>query len=130
MRIFRLTFHNQGKVYQLHAEEVSQGELYGFIEIRGLLFNEHTSVVIDPAEERLKDEFIGAEHLFIAATMESQGDSAQILKEYGIDQEKGYQALMEVRGTHRVTDPRAESKYRALERYSIDLTQMAQEGKL
>ncbi|RTZ75235.1 MAG: DUF1820 domain-containing protein [Gammaproteobacteria bacterium] len=57
MRIFRLTFHNQGKVYQLHAEEVSQGELYGFIEIRGLLFNEHTSVVIDPAEERLKDEF-------------------------------------------------------------------------
>ena len=57
MRIFRLTFHNQGKVYQLHAEEVSQGELYGFIEIRGLLFNEHTSVVIDPSEERLKDEF-------------------------------------------------------------------------
>ena len=57
MRIFRITFHNQGKIYQLHAEEVSQGELYGFIEIRNLLFNEHTSVVIDPAEERLKDEF-------------------------------------------------------------------------
>lgn len=65
MRIFRITFHNQGKIYQLHAEEVSQGELYGFIEIRGLLFNEHTSVVIDPAEERLKDEFAGTSRIMI-----------------------------------------------------------------
>ena len=34
--------------------------------------------------ERLKDDFIGTEHLFIAATLESQGDSAQVLKEFGI----------------------------------------------
>ena len=80
--------------------------------------------------ERLKDEFIGAEHLFIAATMESQGDSAQVLKEFGIDQEKVYRALMKVRGTHRVDDPRAESHYRSLEKYTIDLTKLAQEGKL
>ena len=80
--------------------------------------------------ERLKDEFIGAEHLFIAATMESQGDSAQALKEFGIDQERVYRALMEVRGAHRVDDPRAESRYRSLERYTIDLTKLAQEGKL
>ena len=57
--------------------------------------------------QRLKDEFIGAEHLFIAATMETQGDSAQVLKEAGIDQERVYQALMAVRGSHRVDDPRA-----------------------
>ena len=80
--------------------------------------------------ERLKDEFIGAEHLFIAATMESQGESAQVLKEFGIDQEKVYQALMEVRGMHRVDDPRAESRYRSLEKYSIDLTKLARESKL
>ncbi|MEK7807043.1 MAG: Clp protease N-terminal domain-containing protein, partial [Chloroflexota bacterium] len=80
--------------------------------------------------ERLKDEFIGAEHLFIAATMESQGDSAQVLGEFGIDQEKVYRALMEVRGSHRVDDPRAESHYRSLEKYSIDLTKLAREGKL
>ena len=80
--------------------------------------------------ERLKDEFIGAEHLFIAATMESQGESAQVLKEFGIDQEKVYQALMEVRGAHRVDDPRAESRYRSLEKYSIDLTKLAREGTL
>ena len=80
--------------------------------------------------ERLKDDFIGAEHLFIAATVESQGDSAQVLKEFSIDQERVYQALMEVRGSHRVDDPRAESHYRSLEKYSIDLTKMAEEGKL
>lgn len=59
MRIYRITFLNQGKVYQLHAESVHQGELYGFVEISGLLFDEHASVVIDPAEERLKSEFAG-----------------------------------------------------------------------
>ena len=80
--------------------------------------------------ERLKDDFIGAEHLFIAATLESQGDSAQVLKEFGIDREKVYQALMEVRGSHRVDDPRAESHYRSLDKYSIDLTKLAREGKL
>jgi len=59
MRIFRITFVNQGKIYQLHAESVRQGELYGFVEISGLLFDEHTTVVIDPAEEKLKAEFAG-----------------------------------------------------------------------
>ena len=80
--------------------------------------------------ERLKDDFIGAEHLLIAAVMQSQGDAAQVLKEYGIDQEKVYQALMEIRGSHRVDDPRAESHYRSLDKYSIDLTQLARQGKL
>ena len=80
--------------------------------------------------DRLKDEYIGAEHLFIAATMETRGDSAEILKEFGIDQEKVYQALMTVRGGHRVDDPRAESHYRSLEKYTIDLTKLAREGKL
>jgi hypothetical protein len=65
MRIFRVSFHNNGKVYQLHAQQVSQAELYGFIEIRDLLFGEHTSVVIDPAEEKLRAEFAGVERLIL-----------------------------------------------------------------
>ena len=80
--------------------------------------------------ERLKDEFIGTEHLLIGATMEREGESVQILKEHGVDQETVYRALMQIRGTHRVNDPRAESKYRSLDKYSIDLTQLAKEGKL
>jgi len=80
--------------------------------------------------DRLKDDFIGAEHLFIAAVMESQGEAAKILKDHGIDQERVYQALAEIRGSHRVDDPRAESHYRSLDKYSIDLTHLARQGKL
>jgi hypothetical protein len=65
MRIFRISFHNNGKVYQLHAQQVSQAELYGFIEVRELIFGEHTSLVIDPAEEKLQAEFAGVERLIL-----------------------------------------------------------------
>ncbi len=65
MRIFRISFLNTGKVYQLHAQQVAQSDLYGFIEISELLFGEHTSVVIDPAEEKLKSEFGGVQRLML-----------------------------------------------------------------
>ncbi|MBM2832393.1 MAG: ATP-dependent Clp protease ATP-binding subunit ClpC [Dehalococcoidia bacterium] len=80
--------------------------------------------------ERLKDELVSAEHLLIAIASEPQGEAAGILKEAGLDQERLYQALQQVRGGHRVTDERAESKYRALEKYSRDLSRLAKEGKL
>ena len=80
--------------------------------------------------ERLNDEYIGTEHILIAATLEEQGEAAAIFKAHRIEQEKVYQALMQVRGSRRVTDPRAESKYRSLERYSVDLTALAREGQL
>ena len=84
------------------------------------------------AEEagRLKDEYIGTEHLFIAIVADRDGPVGRLLREMGVDQEKVYRALAEIRGTQRVTDPRAESKYRVLEKYSRDLTQLAQSGKL
>ena len=80
--------------------------------------------------DRLNDDFIGTEHLLIAVVQEEQGDAAAIIKEFGIELEKLYQALQNVRGGHRVDDPRAESRYRSLEKYSIDLTQLATDGKL
>jgi len=80
--------------------------------------------------ERFNDEFIGSEHLFIAIAGEQDGDAAGILKRAGIDQEKIYTALQKIRGGQRITDPRAESKYRALEKYSRDLTELAGQGKL
>ena len=79
---------------------------------------------------RLKDEFIGTEHLFIAITKDEKGESTRILKKAGINQEKVYQALEKIRGGHRVTDQRAESKYRSLQKYGRDLTELARQGKL
>ena len=80
--------------------------------------------------ERLNDDFIGTEHLLVAVVQENQGDAAKVLADYGVDLEKVYQALQGIRGAHRVTDQRAESRYKSLERYSVDLTQLAKEGKL
>ena len=80
--------------------------------------------------DRLKDEFIGTEHLLIAMTGEEKGEAAEILKGSGIDREKVFQALQKLRGGHRVTDARAESKYRSLEKYGRDLTEFARQGKL
>ncbi|BAQ35131.1 MULTISPECIES: ATP-dependent Clp protease ATP-binding subunit [Dehalococcoides] len=80
--------------------------------------------------DRLRDEFIGTEHLLVAIAGDTQGESARILKQFGIDQEKVYSALQKIRGGHRVTDARAESKYRALAKYSRDLTELAKQNKI
>ena len=80
--------------------------------------------------KRLQDEFISSEHIFIAIASEGKGDSFNILKIYGIDRDKIYAALQKIRGGHRVTDARAESKYRSLQKYGRDLTELAKQGKL
>jgi ATP-dependent Clp protease ATP-binding subunit ClpC len=80
--------------------------------------------------DRLKDEFIGTEHVLIAIASEDGGQSANILKSFGVDQEKVFQALQKLRGGHRVTDAHAESRYRSLQKYGRDLTELAREGKL
>jgi ATP-dependent Clp protease ATP-binding subunit ClpC len=80
--------------------------------------------------DRLKDEFIGTEHILIAIAAEQQGEAAKILRSAGVDQEDIYRALQDIRGGHRVTDRRAESKYRSLEKYGRDLTELAQLGRI
>ncbi len=80
--------------------------------------------------DRLKDEYVGIEHLLVAIADEREGESARILRELGIDKERIYRVLQEIRGSARVQDPRAESKYAALEKYTRDLTALAREGKL
>jgi len=80
--------------------------------------------------ERLKDEYVGVEHLLIAIADEREGEAARILARFRIDKETIYHALAQIRGEARVDSPSAESRYRALERYSIDLTELARQGKL
>ena len=80
--------------------------------------------------KRLKDDFISTEHLLLGLAQVGTGAVAEAFKRRNLTQERIYQALFEVRGSARVTDQRAESKYRALEKYSVDLTRLAREGKL
>jgi hypothetical protein len=65
MRVFRVTFVNQGKVYEVYARRVVQGELYGFVEIQELLFEESSTVLVDPSTERLKTEFKGVSRTLV-----------------------------------------------------------------
>ena len=66
--IFKVVFHNQGKVYEIYARKVGHGSLFGFVEVEELIFGERSAVVVDPAEERIKSEFAGRQaHLPAAA---------------------------------------------------------------
>lgn len=64
-RIYRVSFLQQGKVYEVYAEGVAQGSLLGFVEVEGLLFGERSQVVVDPSEERLKTEFKGVNRVYL-----------------------------------------------------------------
>jgi ATP-dependent Clp protease ATP-binding subunit ClpC len=79
---------------------------------------------------RLKDEYISTEHIFLAIAIERNTPAARILAESGINPDRIYSAIKELRGGQRVTDPKAETRYRALEKFSRDLTQLARQGKL
>jgi len=89
--------------------------------------------IIDLANEeasKLKDEYISTEHLFLAILSEKNTPAARLLETTGITRERALDAINQLRGGQRVTDPQAESRYRTLEKYSRDLTQQAREGKL
>ncbi len=64
-RIYRVTFFNQGDVYEVYARSVSQGGLFGFVEIEELVFGDKSKVVIDPSVERLESEFQGVKRTYV-----------------------------------------------------------------
>ena len=80
--------------------------------------------------ERLRDEYCSTEHLLIAIAQDKDAAAGKILRAHGVTAEAIYKALLEVRGTQRVTDPNPEEKYQALQRYARDLTDLARKAKL
>jgi len=90
--------------------------------------------VTDAAEqeaERLKDDYVSTEHLFIAIASEGRRSTgARILEQHGITRDAILQALTAVRGSQRVTSQNPEATYEALARYGRDLTDLARKGKL
>ena len=84
----------------------------------------------DAERQRLQDEYISTEHLLLAMVSNSSDPTALLLRRFGVDKERIYQALQDIRGNQRVTDQQAESKYQILSKYSIDLTKQAKENHL
>ncbi len=80
--------------------------------------------------QRLKDDYCSTEHLLIGIAQDKTGAAARVLAAQGVTPEAIYRALVDVRGSQRVTDQNPEEKYQALQRYSKDLTELARTGKL
>lgn len=64
-RIYRVTFVNQNKVYEVYARSVAPSDLWGFIEIGDFVFGARSELVVDPVEEKLRQEFEDVEHSYI-----------------------------------------------------------------
>ncbi len=80
--------------------------------------------------EGFKDEFVSTEHLLLGIADQKYDPAGALLNRQGATKDAILQALVAIRGTQRVTDQNPESKYQALERYAIDLTEQAKRGKL
>ncbi|MFO8073750.1 MAG: ATP-dependent chaperone ClpB [Polyangia bacterium] len=89
--------------------------------------------LIDAAQsqaDQLQDDYVSTEHFALAMAAGKGGEAARLLREAGIDSDTLRAALIDVRGAQRVSDPDPEAKFRALERYCVDLTDLARRGKL
>ncbi len=89
--------------------------------------------LVDVAHEeanRLKDDYVSTEHLLLALTSDRDNSAGRILSDLGITRERILATMKNVRGGAHVTDPSSEGRYRTLERYSRDLTNLAREQKL
>jgi ATP-dependent Clp protease ATP-binding subunit ClpC len=107
--------------------------IYGGGGVGQVFITPRVKRVLDLANDeanRLKDDYISTEHLFLAIASERNTPAARILRESGVTKERMYDAIKDVRGGQRVTDRKAETRYRILEKYSRDLTLMARELKL
>ena len=79
---------------------------------------------------RFKDEYISTEHLLLAISSRKDDPAGRLLREAGATHDAILRALATIRGTQRVRDPNPEDKYQALQRYGLDLTDQARQGKL
>ena len=64
--LYKVSFYNQGKLYELFARRVSHGELFGFLEVAELVFGKKSAVIVDPNENALRAEFENSEKIFIS----------------------------------------------------------------
>jgi ATP-dependent Clp protease ATP-binding subunit ClpB len=91
--------------------------------------NEILTKAFDEAE-RFKDEYVSTEHMLLAIAGAERDAARELLAKHGASHDAILQALVGLRGTHRVTSPTPESTYRALEQYARDITELARRGKL
>src|SRR5882762_3623280 len=99
----------------------------------GQYIGERLRVALDRAQkqaESMKDEYVSTEHLLVAVAQDQDGAAGRVLEANGATADDIYKALVDVRGSQKVTDQNPEDKYQALQRHARDLTELARKGKL
>ena len=96
-------------------------------------FSSRTNTIFQEAQkiaEKMKDEYVSTEHLFIAIVAEKDGDAGRILRFNGVSRDDAEKVVTEMRGGSRITDQNAEETFKSLEKFATDLTELARKGKL
>ena len=120
----------QAQVYPVRDYEGTR-ERYGVSN--GVYFSSRMNKLFSNAgreAQALKDEFISAEHILLGLLVDNDSAITREFKRLGIDKEKILSALSRIRGSHRITDENPEEKFKALEKYGQDITDLAQMMKL
>ena len=119
------------------VEHEAQRQLNGLPKISGQPAGQFISPALQQvfeaaakSAESFKDEFVSTEHLLLGIADQKYDPAGAILNRQGATKDAILKALVAVRGTQRVTDQNPESKYQALERYAVDLTEQSKRGKL
>lgn len=63
--MYRVVFVNHTKVYELYAKAIYQSDMYGFIEVEDFVFGEKSQMIVDPGEEKLRNEFAGVQRTYV-----------------------------------------------------------------
>ncbi|RVU31363.1 DUF1820 family protein [Neptunomonas marina] len=64
-RIYRVMFVNQDQVYEVFVKHVFQSDMWGFLQLEDFIFGSQSDLVVDPSEEKLKQQFAGVERSYI-----------------------------------------------------------------
>ncbi|CAN5394336.1 ATP-dependent chaperone ClpB [soil metagenome] len=100
--------------------------------VSGQYLSNNTKAFFDSAQKKasdLDDEYISSEHILLGI-LESKGETGDYLKKNGVAEDQVLKVLKGVRGSHKVDDPNAESRYEALKKYARDLNELAEKNKL
>ena len=63
--VYKVIFQNGGQVFEVFARQIYQSDMWGFIEVEEYLFGERSQILVDPSEEKLKNEFHGVKRSYI-----------------------------------------------------------------
>lgn len=63
--VYKVIFHNANQVFEVFARQIYQSDMWGFIEIEEFVFGERSQILVDPGEEKLKNEFAGVKRSYV-----------------------------------------------------------------